>query len=123
MFKQLGQLGNLASLVKQAQQMTTRMQEVNEQLRARRVEGIAGGGMVKAEVNGLGEVLRVQIEPTLVQRGEREMIEDLLPAAINDAQGKAKQLHAEAMQSLTEGMNVPGLGDALANMTGGPTEG
>lgn len=116
MFKQLG---NIASLMKQAQQISGRMHEVNDQLRSQRVEGAAGGGMVKVEANGLGEVLRVVIEPGLVERGDREMIEDLLPAAINDAAAKAKQLHAESMKSLTSDMNVPGLNEALDKITGG----
>lgn len=116
MFKQLS---NLTSIMKQAQQMGSRMQELNDQLRSKRAEGTAGGGMVQVEVNGLGETLRVTIDPALVEKGEREMIEDLLPAAINEAQQKAKALHAEAMQSLTSDMDVPGLNEAIAKMTGG----
>ena len=68
MFKQLG---NIASLMKQAQQMTGRMQEVNAQLQSQRVEGTSGGGMVKVDANGLGEVLRVAIEPGLFDAGDR----------------------------------------------------
>ena len=56
--------------------------------------------MVEVEVNGFGEVLRVTIEPELVQRGDREMIEDLLPSAVNQAITKSRQMHAEAMQRL-----------------------
>jgi hypothetical protein len=116
------QLGSIASLMKQAQQMTGRMHEVNDQLRLQRVEGASGGGMIKVAANGLGEVLNVSIDPDLIERGDREMIEDLLPAAINDAQAQAKQLHADAMKSLTEGMNVPGLEDALDKFVGGQPE-
>jgi DNA-binding protein YbaB len=54
----------------------------------------------------------------LFEEGEREMVEDLLPAAVNQASAKAKKLHAEAMQSMTEGLNVPGLNDALSQFTG-----
>ena len=118
MFKQLG---NLASLMKQAQQVSGRMQELNGQLRTQRVEGLAGGGMIRVEADGLGMVLRVRIAPALMQGGDQEMIEDLLPAAINDAQAKAKQLHAEAMRSLTADMNLPGLNEALDQMAG-PTD-
>ena len=119
MFKGLGNLGNLGALLKQAQEMGTRMQEINDQMRARRVTGHAGGGMIEVEVNGLGEIVRLQIDPQLVEHREREMIEDLIPAAVNDAQAKAKQLHAEAMQELTEGVNIPGLSDAMSKFTGG----
>ena len=116
MFKQLG---NIASLMKQAQQMSGRMEEVNSKLQAQRVEGVSGGGMIKVDANGLGEVLRVMIEPSLFEGGDREMIEDLLPAAINDAQSKAKQLHAESMKDLTSDMQLPGLDEALDKFVGG----
>ena len=119
MFKQLG---NITSLMKQAQQMSGRMQEVNDQLRSQRVEGTSGGGMINVTANGLGEVLKVSIDPELISRGDGEMIEDLLPAAINDAQAKAKQLHAESMKSLTSDMNLPGLDDALDRFVGGQTD-
>ena len=69
--------------------------------------------MVQVEVNGLGEVLRVQIDPELVARGDREMIEDLLPAAVNPAVEKANQLRLEAIQSMAKDLNLPGL-DAAA---------
>lgn len=110
----------MASLMRQAQQMGGKMQEINERLRAERVTATAGGGMVEVEVNGVGEVLSVKIEPALVEGGEREMIEDLLPAAINQAVAKSKQLYAESMKSLTEGLDLPGLNDAISQITGEP---
>lgn len=118
MFKGLGNLGNLANIMQQAQSMGTRMQEVNDKLKSERVQGSAGGGMVEVEVNGLGEVLRLTIEPSLVEKSETGMIEDLVPAAINQAQAKAKQMHADSMKTLTEGINLPGLGDAISKFTG-----
>ena len=122
MFKGLGNLANLGALMKQAQEMGSRMQALGEELKTKRATGIAGGGLVEVDVNGLGEVLAVRIDPSLVERRDREIIEDLLPAAFNSAQGKAKQLHAEAMQSITSGMNVPGLQDALSQMAGNPSD-
>jgi len=112
-------LSNIASLMRQAQQMGGKMQEISERLRAERATGAAGGGMVEVEVNGLGEVLSVKIEPSLFESGDREMIEDLLPAAINQAVAKSKQLHVDAMKSLTDGMDMPGLEEALSQITGG----
>ena len=112
-------IGNIASLMKTAQQMGGKMQQVNDQLKAARVSSTAGGGMVEIEANGLGEVLRVKIDPTLLESGDAEMLEDLLPAAINQVQVKAKQLHKNAMQSMTEGLNLPGLNEALDQMSGG----
>jgi DNA-binding YbaB/EbfC family protein len=115
MFKQLS---NLASLMKQAQQMGGKMQEVQDKLKSQRVTGTAGAGMVSVEVNGLGEVLRVSIEPDLVAKGDREMIEDLIPAAVNQAVTKSKQLHIEAMEALTQGLDLPSLNDVLSQITG-----
>jgi DNA-binding YbaB/EbfC family protein len=104
--------------MKQAQQMGGKMQDIQQKLKTQRVVGTAGGGMVEVEANGLGEIIQLKIDPALVEKGEREMIEDLVPAAVNQANARAKQLHSEAMQSLTEGMELPGLNDALAKITG-----
>ena len=111
-------LGNFASILRQAQQMGSRRRELNERLKSQRATGSAGAGMVTAEVNGLGELLKVSIEPQLVETGDREMIEDLIPAAVNQAVAKSKQLHADAMKSMTSELNVPGLSEALSQMTG-----
>jgi DNA-binding YbaB/EbfC family protein len=91
---------------------------MRDRLKTQRVTGTAGGGMVEAEVNGAGEVLRLTIEPSLIERGEREMIEDLVPAAVNQALNKARQLYTDEMKTLTDGLNIPGLGDALAKLVG-----
>ena len=95
------------------------MQESNEQLRSQRVHGSAGGGLVTVEVNGLGEMLRLTIDPMLMERQDREMIEDLVPAAVNQAKEKAQQLHAAAMKDMVSDLEMPGLEDALGQFTGG----
>jgi DNA-binding YbaB/EbfC family protein len=105
-------------MLKQAQQIGSQMQGLSEKLKHERATGTAGGGLVEVEVNGLGEVLTCRIDPDLIAKGDGEMIEDLLPAAFNQAHTKSKQLHAEAMKSLTEGMELPGLDDALAQFSG-----
>jgi nucleoid-associated protein EbfC len=120
MFKEIA---NLASLMKHAQKMSDRMKELQKQLKTKRATGSAGAGMVEVEVNGLGEVLHVKIDPTLVEQGEREMIEDLLPAAVNQALAKAKQLHVETMQSLTGDLNFPGLNQAISEFMAGGGDG
>ena len=117
-FKSLGNLANIGALMKQAQEMSGRMQALQEELKTKRATGAAGGGLIEVEVNGMGEALAVRIEPSLVAKGDREMIEDLLPAAFNAAQAKAKQLHAEAMQTLAGGLQIPGLSDALGQLGG-----
>jgi nucleoid-associated protein EbfC len=118
-FEGLGKLANLGSLLKQAQQMGGRMQQRTEELKLQRAEGTAGGGLVTVEVNGLGEVLACRIDPSLVTAGDRELLEDLLPAAVNQAVSKSKELHAEAMKSLAEGIDMPGLNSMLSQLSGG----
>lgn len=126
MFKGLVGLG---SLLKQAQQISGRMQGLGEELKKHRATGSTGGGMVEIEVNGLMEVLRCHVDQGLIAGGDRELIEDLVATAVNQAIAKGKQLHAEAVKELTGGINVPGLDDALGKFLGqgeepsGPPEG
>jgi DNA-binding YbaB/EbfC family protein len=120
MFKEIA---GLTSILKQAQKFRDRMEDVTRQLKAKRATGAAGGGMVEVEVNGLGECISVKIDPLLVERGEREMIEDLLPAAFNQALAKAKQQHGRAMQAVADGIPVPGLNEAMAKMMSGDAAG
>ena len=116
MFKNLANLGNI---MRQAQEMGGKMQEINDRLKSQKVTATAGAGMVEVEMNGLGQMLKLSIEPELVEKNDREMIEDLVPAAVNEAIQRAKQLHVEEMTSLTQGIDVPGLDAAIANITGG----
>lgn len=111
-------LGNIGEIMKQAQQMGGKMKELSAELKSKRVVGSAGAGMVEVEANGLGEVLAVRIDPSLIEKQDRELIEDLLPAAINAASAKAKELHAEQMQTLTGGLNIPGMTEALEQFGG-----
>ena len=115
MFKGLSGLG---TLLKQAHEISGRMKGLNEELRGRRATGSAGGGMVEVEVNGLMEVLRCHVDKQLVEQGDCEMIEDLVTTALNQAVAKGKELHVEAMKSLTGGLDVPGLDTALGNLLG-----
>ena len=112
-------IANLASMLRHAQQMGGKIKEITEQLKSKRATGNAGGGMVEVLVNGMGEVLRVQIDDSLVARGDREMMEDLLPAAINQALSKARQMHVDIVKSVVQEMDLPGLGEVLAQFTGG----
>jgi hypothetical protein len=120
MFKGFGNLANLGAMMKQAQEMGAKMKAISEELKTKRATGSAGGGLVEVDVNGVGEALAVRIDPALFAKGDREMVEDLLPAAFNAAREKANLLHTEAMQSLTGGMSLPGLEDALAQLGGQP---
>ncbi len=111
MLKGLGALANLGNIMQQAKEVGGKMQAAQERLRQQRVTGAAGGGMVEVEMTGAGEALAVRIDAALVASGDREMIEDLLPAAINAALEKTRALHAEAMQEAAAGMNMPGMPD------------
>ena len=110
-------LSNLGALIKQAQQIGGQMKNLSEDLKGRRALGSAGGGMVQVEVNGLLEVLHCRIDENLVTQGDRELIEDLVAGAVNQAIAKGKQLHAEAVQELTGGLNLPGVQEALEKFT------
>ncbi|MCA9151476.1 MAG: YbaB/EbfC family nucleoid-associated protein [Planctomycetales bacterium] len=110
-------LANIGKLMRQAQEMGGKMQEATEELKTKRVTGTAGGGMVEVEANGLGEILRLTIDPQLIERQEKDIIEDLVPTAINIAVRRARELHAEMMKSMTAGLPLPGLDDALSKLT------
>lgn len=115
MFKQLT---NMFSLLGQAREMGSRMSEITDELKTKRVVGASGGGMVEVEANGVGEVIDVRIDDTVM--ADKEMLLDLLPAAINQAAAKAKQLHMEAVKSLAPGLDLPGLDEAMSQINGGP---
>src|SRR4051794_28279060 len=99
MFKELG---NFANLMKNAQAMSGKMQAMRDRLAERRVTGSAGGGMVTVEMNGQSHVLACKIDPVLFQSGDREMLEDLIVAATNQALEKVKEVAAEEMGQATE---------------------
>jgi DNA-binding YbaB/EbfC family protein len=108
----------LGAILKQAQEISGRMKGLSEELRTRRATGSAGGGMVELELNGLMEVLRCHIDEKLLAQGDCEMLEDLVVAAVNQAIARGKQLHAEALRSMTGGLEMPGLEDALQKFLG-----
>ena len=99
----------IGNIVKQAQELQERLAKVQEDAAGRTVEGTAGGGMVKATVNGRLEVVRVHIEPAVLQGGDVQMLEDLIVAAVNQGIRAAQQQMAEEMSKLTGGLKIPGL--------------
>jgi DNA-binding YbaB/EbfC family protein len=98
--------GNFGNMVKQAQAMQANMQKVQAEIANIEVSGVAGGGMVKVTMTGKHEVKRVQIEPAVASE-DREMLEDLIAAAINDAVHKVEAQVAEKMAAVTAGMQLP----------------
>lgn len=104
MFKGLGDMGKL---MKQAQEMQSKMAEAQEKLGEIVVEGESGAGLVKATASAKGQVTGVTIDPSLFDPAEKEVVEDLIVAAIKDAQEKAQVAAAEEMGKVTEGMELP----------------
>ena len=98
--------GNFGNMMKQAQAMQANMQKVQAEIASLEVSGESGGGMVKVTMTGKHEVKRVQIEPAVVG-DDREMLEDLIAAAVNDAVHKVEARVQEKMASLTAGLQLP----------------
>lgn len=112
-------LGAISSLLKGAKEFGAQMDRIQQELRQKRVEGTAGGGMVVVEMNGRQEMLGCRIDPQLVEKHDREMIEELTVAAVNQALEKARALNAEEMNKVLGGMQIPGLSDALQQFNPG----
>lgn len=107
MLKGLGQLGDMAGMMKKAQEMQTKMAELQEQLETTIVVGESGAGLVKATATAKGELTGLDIDPSIFSGDDKEVVEDLILAAIKDAQQKAADRSAEEMSKLTEGMGLP----------------
>lgn len=98
---------DLMGMMKQAQQLQERMQKLQEDLAAMEISGSSGGGMVTVMLNGKGELKRVKIDPSLMQPGEAEIVEDLIVAAATDAKAKVEAEMQSRMQELTGGLPLP----------------
>lgn len=99
---------NINQLFKQAQQMQQQMMEMQQKMQEITVEGQSGAGMVKVTITGKGELQRLQIDPSLVNKEEIDVLEDLIVAAFNDAKQKADAQMAEEMSKVTGGLSLPG---------------
>jgi hypothetical protein len=97
----------MGNLMKQAQKMQEDMQKAQEEVANLEVEGQAGGGMVKVVMNGRHEIRKVTLDDSLMQ-DDKEMIEDLLAAAVNDAVRRVEKQTQEKMAGVTAGLNLPG---------------
>jgi len=98
--------GAMGNMMKQAQKMQEDMQKAQQEIANMEVEGQAGGGMVKVVMNGRHELRSVNLDPSLMS-DEKDMIEDLLAAAVNDAVRKIEQESSAKMSGVTAGMNLP----------------
>ena len=107
MFKGLGGLGDMAGMMKKAQEMQAKMGEMQENLSSITVTGESGAGLVKATATAKGELVGLDIDLSIFQPTEKEMVEDLILAAIKDAQSRASDRAQEEMSRITEGLGLP----------------
>jgi DNA-binding YbaB/EbfC family protein len=101
--------GPLKNLMKQAREMQEKMARVQEDLKNRRVEASAGGGMVTVTASGAQEILAIRIDREIVSPDDVEMLQDLVRAAVNEALRRSREIMAEEMGKITGGMGIPGL--------------
>ena len=97
------------SMFKQAQDMQSKLAEIQEGLADKTVEVSTGGGMVKVVANGQNEIISVHIDDELINMSDRGMLEDLITGAMNEVQKKVKELAQGEMSQLTGGLKIPGL--------------
>ena len=103
-----GKLGDMAGLMKQAQEMQAKMAEAQEKMQGLEAEGSSGAGMVKAVASAQGEVKSLSVDPSLLGCAEeKEVLEDLIVAAINDAIRQAQAAGQAEMAKVTEGLPLP----------------
>ncbi len=98
---------NIQKMMKQAQDMQSKLAKLQAELDVREIEGIAGGGAVKITLTGKGNAIRSSIDASVIDPNDKEMLEDLITAAINDARGKIDSTFTEEMGKVTSGLNLP----------------
>lgn len=97
------------NLLKQAQQMHSKITQLQEEMAGKTVEASSGGGMVSVVMNGKQEILSIRIDPEVVNLEEIEMLQDLIAAALNEAIRKSHEMMTEEMKKITGGLAIPGL--------------
>ncbi|SIS82880.1 YbaB/EbfC family nucleoid-associated protein [Phaeovulum vinaykumarii] len=107
MFKGLGAMGDMAKMMKAAKEMQTRMAQLQEDMNEMTVVGESGAGLIKAEATAKGELIGLAIDPSIFTAEDKEVVEDLILAAIKDAQKKAQERAQEEMQKLSEELGLP----------------
>jgi hypothetical protein len=98
---------NIGNLMKQAQQMQSKMAEMQAKLAEAEMSGASGGGMVQVTLNGKGDMRKLKIDPSLCSPDDVEVLEDLVLAAFNDAKAQIETLMSSEMQKVTGGLNLP----------------
>ncbi len=100
-------MANIAQMMKQAQEMQSKMMQMQERLAQTEVEGQSGGGMINVVMTAKGQMRKIKIDPKLVDPNEIEMLEDLIVASVNDAKTKAEAYIAGETEKMMGGMNLP----------------
>ena len=100
-------MSDLSQLLQLGQQMQGRMTQLQTELIQRTVTGSAGGGMVTATADGRGHIRELKIDPSVLQDGDAEMIEDLVVAAVSDAQRRAEEVYRDELKKVTGGLPLP----------------
>lgn len=100
---------DMNSIIQQAQQMQEKMAGIQEALKKKTASGSAGGGMVTVVANGGNEIISINIEDAMISADEKDMLQDLIIAATNDALRKVREIGKAEMAKLTGGMNIPGV--------------
>jgi len=107
MLKGLGGLGDMAKMMKAAQGLQEKMAQLQQDMGSIIVVGEAGAGLVRARVTATGDLTGLEIDPSILVASEKEVVEDLILAAIRDAQAKASERHQAEMAKLTDGLGLP----------------
>lgn len=107
MLKGLGNLGDMAKMMKAAQEMQGKMADMQASLETITVEGQSGGGLVRATATAKGDLKGLSIDPSIFRDEDREMVEDLILAAVKDAQARAGERAAQEMRRVTEALGLP----------------
>jgi DNA-binding YbaB/EbfC family protein len=100
-------LGDMMGMMKQARELQTKMEQLQQEVAAMEIVGTSGGGLVKVTMTGKSEMKRIAIDPSLIKPDEVEILEDLVVTAVNDARTKAEAALAEKMRELTGGLQLP----------------
>jgi DNA-binding YbaB/EbfC family protein len=98
---------NIQKMMQQAQKMQQKITDLQSELEKREVEGAAGGGMVKLTLSGKGALVKISLDDSLLEKSEKEMLEDLIVAAHNDAKKKAEDMFSDEMGKVASGMGLP----------------
>ncbi|ASM73571.1 MULTISPECIES: YbaB/EbfC family nucleoid-associated protein [Roseobacteraceae] len=107
MLKGLGGLGDMAGMMKKAKEMQDKMAQMQDELQNVMVTGESGAGLVKATATAKGDLTALEIDPSIFNSDDKEVVEDLILAAIKDAQAKAAEKSQEELSKMTEGLGLP----------------